>query len=529
MSFLFEDNVLDLESRELCRGTSRVAVEPQVFDLLVYLVKNRNRVITRDELIATVWGGRIVSDSTLASRINAVRKAVGDTGEEQRLIRTYARKGVRFVGEVQDESSSPDAGRAGTSTVEMPRLARGKPCLAVLPFTNLSGDPERDYFSDGITEDIITELSRNRSILMVARNSTFAFRGRGDDVRRIGRDLGADYVVEGSVRQLGSNVRVTVQLAETESGRQLWAEHYDRGLQDIFEVQDEITSTIAARLEPEVGVAEQQRVVRKPRQAFDAWDFFRLGTRSFYKSSAEDNREAQRLFRRAVELDPELAQAYGFLSYSIVLSMVYFDVDPDEARLCEAVLIGKKGVELDERDALIRFMYGRALLARGSYREALEELEAALELNPSLAAVYCGLGDSLTCASRVPDAIPYFQTAISLSPHDPLRWAFLSYRALAHLFAREFEEAALWAQKAIRIPNCHYLGFAHRVAALGHLKRRDELAAAVAELLEMRPDFSQALARQRLFYVKDPQQIATYIEGLGKAGIPAQAKPATAR
>lgn len=522
MPFVFEDHVLDFDRRELRRGVERIAVEPQVFDLLVYLIRNRERVVTRDELIATVWGGRIVSDSTLASRINAARKAVRDTGDEQRLIRTYARKGVRFVGEVRDEPGAPQPADAGTSPVAAPGPGRGKPCLAVLPFVNLSGDPEQDYLADGITEDIITELSRNRSLVVVARNSTFAFRGMGGDVRRIGRELGADYVVEGSMRRLGSSIRVTAKLAETEGGRQIWAERYDRGLQEIFEVQDEITSTIAARLEPEVGIAEQLRVARKPPQAYDAWDYFRLGTKRFYRASAEDNREAQRLFRRAIELDPELAQAYGFLSYAIVLSMVYFDAEPDEARLDEAMSIGKTGVELDERDAVIRFMYGRTLIARGAYAEALEELEAALEMNPNLAVVHCGLADSMVCSGRIADAIPHFEAAITLSPHDPLRWAFLSYRALAHLFARDFEEAARWAQKATRVPHCHYLGFAHRVSALGHLQRTGELEAAVGELLQIKPRFSRALARQRLFYVKNPEQVALYIDGLAKAGIPAQ-------
>lgn len=522
MPLLFEESVLDLERRELRRGFERVAVEPQVFDLIVHLVKNRDRVVTRDELIATVWRGRIVSDSTLASRINAARKAVGDTGEAQRLIRTYPRKGVRFIAAVTYESNADEPSPMETYGDPSPETGRGKPCLAVLPFANLSGDPEQDYFADGITEDIITELSRNRSFLLVARNSTFAFSGKHCDVRQIGQELGADYVVEGSVRRLGSNVRVTVQLAETQGGRQLWAERYDRGLQDIFEVQDEITSTIAARLEPEVDIAEQDRAARKPRQNFDAWDFFRVGTRRFYRASAEDNQAAQRLFHRAIELDPELAQAHAFLSYSIVLSMVYFDVDPDERRLAEAVAIGKRGVALDDRDALVRFMYGRALLASGSYQEALEELAAALELNPSLPAVHCGLADSLACLGRVPDAIPHFQAAITLSPHDPLRWAFLAYRALAHLFAREFEEAARWAQKATRVPHCHYLGFAHRVAALGHLQRTSELHVAVAELLQIKPEFSLAFARQRLFYVKDKDQLALYIDGLHRAGIPAR-------
>ena len=518
--FLFEGHSLDLERRELRRGSERVMLEPQVFDLIAYLVKNRDHVLTKDDLFAAVWNSRIVSESTLTSRINSARKAVGDTGGDQRLIRTYARKGIRFVGEVQEAPGSLNP-EPNTPDVPAPLSeTRGKPCIAVLPFDNLSSDPEQAYFSDGVTEDIIASLSKHRSFLVIARNSTFALKAHGGDVRRIGRDLGASYIVQGSVRRIGQRVRVTAQLVETEGGQQIWAEQYDRELQNIFEVQDEITAMISARIEPEIGIAERAQSERKTPQAFDAWDFFRLGTKHFYKSTAGDNREAQRLFRLAIDLDPTLAEAYGFLSYSIVLNMVYFDAEPDDALLDDAIAIAKKGTELDERDASIRFMYGRALLAHKSYSEALAELEIAAELNPNLAVVFCGLGDSLTYEGRISEAIPYFQRAINLSPHDPLRWAFYSYRALAHLFAREFELAEEWARKATRVPNCHYWGFAHRVAALGHLQQTDELEATLAELRQIKPDFTCKFAQRRLFYVKNPSQIALYIEGLRQAGVP---------
>lgn len=518
--FFFEDHSLDLDRRELRRGPDLVAIEPQVFDLLAYLVQNRERVLTKDDLVAAVWRGRIVSDSTLTSRINSARKAVGDSGGEQRLIRTYARKGVRFVGELRESPVAPGATSADPGVpVPMPDN-RGKPCIAVLPFVNLGSDPDQEYFADGITEDIITALSRHRSILVIARNSTFALKGKSADVRRIGLDLGAGYLVQGSVRRAGPRIRITAQLVETQGGRQIWAEQYDRALQDMFELQDEITATITARLEPEVGTAERSRADRRPPQAFNAWDFFRLGTKHFYRWTAQDNSEAQRLFRRAIELDPSLAEAYGFLSYAIVLSMVYFDAGPDDVLLDEAVEIARKGVRLDDRDAAVRFMYGRALLARQSYGEALGELEAAVNLNPNLAVVYCGLGDSLAYEGRISEAIPYFQRAISLSPFDPLRWAFYSYGALAYLFAREFELAEDWAHKATRVPNCHYWGYAHRVAALGYLRRADELDSALAELRKIKPDFTCRLARERLFYVKSQDQIALYLDGLRRAGVP---------
>jgi tetratricopeptide (TPR) repeat protein len=205
--------------------------------------------------------------------------------------------------------------------------------------------------------------------------------------------------------------------------------------------------------------------------------------------------------------------------------MVYFDADPLETRLAEAVELGRTAVALDEQDALCRFMYGRALIASGRYKDALDELQTAREINPNLAVVHCGLGDSLTYEGRIREAIPFFEAAIGLSPHDPMRWAFLSYRALAHIFAGEFAEAAKWAYKATRVPNCHYWAFSHRVVALAHEGKQHECKAAVGDLLQRHPDFSQTMAERRLFYVKDPKQIASYIDGLRKAGLPFVSSP----
>lgn len=530
MRLVFGDYRLDGDRRELTCAGAPVPVEPQVFDVLQYLVTHHDRVVSRDDLIASVWEGRIVSDSTLTSRITAARQAIGDSGERQGLIKTYSRKGFRFIGAVRREGDSeaapadPVAVAQRSGAMPEPTTAArpdwgGKPSVAVLPFKNLSGDAQEDYVSDGITEDIITALSRYRSIAVIARNSCFAFRDPGTDVRQVGLALGADYLVEGSVRRSDQRIRITAQLVETEGGRQVWADRYDRVISDLFGIQDEITTTLAARIEPEINTAERRRVARKAVPALHAWDFFRLGTKHFYASTAADNIEAQRLFRRAIDLDPGFAEAHGYLCYALVLSMVYFDAEPSAERLAEAVEIGRMGAELDEQDGLVRFMYGRALLAAGDLGDAVTELETAIALNPCLAVSHCGLGDTLAYAGRYREAIPCFERAIDLSPFDPLRWAFYSYRALAHLLSGDHEAALDWAHRATRTPNAHYSAFAHRVSALGHLGRQDELAPAVADLMRMRPDYSRALARRHLFYLRQEQQIDTYLAGLRRAGI----------
>jgi TolB-like protein/Tfp pilus assembly protein PilF len=501
-------------SGRLWSGGQEIRLTPKAAAVLSALLARAGEPVSKEALFALVWPNIVVGDDALTSCIQELRKALADDPREPRFIETRHRRGYRFVANVAPtDDQAMAAPRADVSR------ASGKPTIAVLPFDNLSGAAEQDYFADGITEDIVTALSKHRSLLLIARGSTFSFKGRGVDVRRVGMQLGADYIVEGSVAKNARAVRITARLIETEAGRCMWTEQYNRDLEQLFELQDEIVATIAARIEPEVGNAERTRVERKSPQALRAWDFFHLGMKRFYNSTPEDNLEAQRLFRRAIELDPALAQAHAWLSYAIVLGMVYFDGDPDERLLDEAIGIARKAVALDERDALTHFTCGRALLARKSYRDSLAELESALELNPNLAVVYCGLGDSLAYEGRFAEAIPYFEKAINLSPYDPQRWAFHSYRALAHILAGEFEQALEWAQRATRVPNCHYWPFAHRVAALGYLQRESELAEALAELRQRKPDFSCAFARTRLFYVKDPEHIERYLDGLRKAGI----------
>ena len=258
MTLSFGDYEIDVERRELRRAKTPVHVEPQVFDLLVYLVQNRDRVVSKDDLIASVWGGRSVSDSTLTSRINAARNAVGDSGEDKKLIRTIARKGLRFVGEVRTQPTGTEpADASGLPPDQVHERSRpalplpDRPAIAVLPFINMSGDPEQEYFSDGISEDIITALSKLRWFFVIARNSSFIYKGKAVHMKQIAEELGVGYVVEGSVRKSGDRVRITAQLNDVATGSHIWAEHYDRSLADVFAVQDEITEAIVAAIEPQ--------------------------------------------------------------------------------------------------------------------------------------------------------------------------------------------------------------------------------------------------------------------------------------
>jgi TolB-like protein len=303
---------------QLFSGQQEVRLTPKSAAVLAELIAHGGQPVTKEDLVASVWRDTAVSDDALTSCIKELRRAFGDDSRQPRFIETRHRRGYRFmphVAEVAGEpfanapSRGPTQGRASTvsagdTTPQEPTktLANigGKPTVAVLPFENVSGDPGQDYFSDGITGDIITALSKHRSIHVVARSSTFAFRGHGTDVREVGVKLGAHYVVEGSVANIGGRLRVSARLVETEGGKHVWAQRYDHNVDRVFDVQDEITTTIAGRIEPELSTAERRRVERRPPPEFGAWDLFHLGQKHVYLSTIHDNVEAQQLFRRAI-------------------------------------------------------------------------------------------------------------------------------------------------------------------------------------------------------------------------------------
>jgi TolB-like protein len=281
VQFLFQGHTLDTDRRELRRGSRQIAVEPQVFDLLVYLVQNRDRVFTKDDLLDAVWGGRFVSESNLTTRINAARKAIGDSGQEQRLIRTLSRKGFRFVGLVTSAAEKVSDVPPSTAPTPKPLLLPDKPSIAVLPFDNMSGDPEQEYFADGMVEEIITALSRFRQLFVIARNSTFTYKGQAVDVKQVGRELGVRYVLEGSVRKSDNRVRIAAQLIDATTAAHLWADRFDRAIENIFDLQDRLTASVVGAVAPQLQQAEMERAKRKPTESLDAYDIFFAGWPAF--------------------------------------------------------------------------------------------------------------------------------------------------------------------------------------------------------------------------------------------------------
>jgi TolB-like protein len=416
-----------------------------VFDVLVHLIENRDRVVGKEELLKAVWKGRIVSDNTLSSRINAARRAIGDDGEQQRLIRTFPRKGLRFVAEVKERGPSTPVRNGAV----LGGAAFDKPSIAVLPFANMSGDPDQEYFVDGITDDIITALSRWRWFLVIARNSSFAFKSRAVPTTRIGDNLGARYLVEGSVRRSKGRVRITAQLVDARAGRHIWADRYDRDIADVFAVQDEIAQRVAAAVDPAIRGSEMTNARRKPPERMDAWDHFLRGTYHFYKNRKRDSPLALEHLQRAVEIDPQFGSAHARLAcaYTNAASRGWAASFGDAVKT--AVSAARTAIDLDAFDSSAHAAACFALTFARQYEPALASGQRAIELNPNFHWAHFVLAMARTFAGAPMDAIPALDENARLSPRDPTAWAYLSLRALAYFTAREYRATVEAADLAL--------------------------------------------------------------------------------
>ena len=519
----FGDYEIDVERRELSRATVPVHVEPQVFDLLVYLVQNRDRVVSKDDLIASVWGGRIVSDSTLTSRINAARTAVGDSGESQKLIRTIPRKGLRFVGIVHTKPNAEPTDADGPPTDEAHAQSRpalplpDRPAIAVLPFANMSGDSEQEYFSDGISEDIITALSKLRWFFVIARNSSFVYKGKAVHMKQVAEELGVGYVVEGSVRKAGARVRITAQLNDVATGSHIWAERYDRDLADVFAVQDEITEAITAAIEPQIYAAENFRAQRKPPDSMDAWDLVMRALSHYWRVTRQDNVVAQALLEKAISIDPNYGQALGVLATSHTFSghMGWEDM---AASIPIAERAARTAIRSDSEDPWAHHALACVNLFTRRFDDSLAEFELALRLNPnfSLAQGYYGL--ALSYCGRWQQANEAARRAIRLSPRDPFSAVYYGIAAYAQFLGRNYDEATRLAREAIR-QRADFVG-AHRVltAAAGMTGQIDVAKIALQELRRAQPNISLAWIATEM-PIKEDADRKHYSEAFRRAGL----------
>ncbi|MCW8084039.1 winged helix-turn-helix domain-containing tetratricopeptide repeat protein [Sabulicella glaciei] len=520
---------MDLRRQELRCAGARVHVEPQVFDLLLHLMRNRDRVVSKDELLDVIWNGRIVSEAALSSRINAARKAIGDDGERQALIKTMHKRGFRFMGEVA-EIAVEDAQEAPAAATQQPVPAEmsSRPSVVVLPFTNLSAEPDTDYFSYGLTEDVIRLLARHRWLDVMSRHTAAAFRGKEVDAREIGTAFGVRYMVHGSVAKHGDRVRLGADLVSCESGRHLWSETYDFPLADVLDIQRAMAEQIAAAIEPEMARLERDAAVRRPPVSLGAWDCYQRGLFHLWGFTKPGLAEAEAMFRRAIELDPGFARAHGGLAYVLLQETVVGDREARAMRLDEALRASRNAVGLDGQDCMNLCVLGRVHAFHHEYEEAIALLEEAVALNPSFAQAHFALGCTKVWSGRAREGITHVERATQLSPRDPHLSSFHATRAFAHISLGELAEAVESARRATRVPNAKAWPHMMLVSALGLMGREEEARRALDGLLAKEPGYTLAQAEADSFFCADQSLVARCLDGLRRAGLPEEGVPAAA-
>ena len=519
--------------------TVRCAVEVQ------RAMAERNAAVPSEKRIELRMGinlGDIIGDGrdiygdgvNVAARLEALAEPGGIC--VSRVVRDQVRDKLAFAFEDMGEQQVKNITRPirvhrirlfdeeGVSTIrpwdqaaKLPLAMPDKPSVAVLPFTNMSRDPEQEFLADGIAEDVITALSRYPSLFVIARNSCFTYKGRAVDVKQVGHELGVRYVLEGSVRKAGNRIRVTAQLVEAESGKHVWAERYDRDLADIFAVQDEITDAVTVAVAPAIADAERQRAMRKAPESLDVWAAYQRGLWHLSKATPDDDAIAQDLFQQAIDLDPTFAGSYSALALvQLQSAAIYQKLDPAEAQR-SAEALARRAVVLDGADAQARSCLGWALQARGELEGALGEIERALAMSPNLAAAHGHRGATLIFLGRPKEGLAALETCIRLDPRDPFLSVRLLHIACGLYFSREYEATIEAAKRLILSYPDFPMIYRWPAAALGQLGRTAEAKEALDKAISLAPTAFDMYVRKRVPWFR-PEDHAHLVEGLRKAG-----------
>ncbi len=453
-------------------------------------------------------GGITVSDAVQGAVQGRVNATFADQGEQQVKNILHTVHAYRLV-TVQREALTSALDRSRKPSSE-------KPSIAVLPFANMSGDPEQEYFADGISEDIITGLSKLRWFFVIARNSSFVYKGKADDVKRVARELGVRYVLEGSVRKGGNRVRITAQLIDASTGSHIWADRYDGELTDIFALQDEITKKVVAAIEPKLLEAEGIRSQNRSPEDFGAWDMVINANSLFWRLTKAEGDAAIEILQSAVERYPNYAPAHSMLAFDILVSG-YVGWRLTEPQVRQAATLAARAAELDNSDPWAHLALGYVAYTMRRTDEAVEEFERALELNPNFAAAHGYLGMALALDGRSDQAITHLEQAIRMSPHDPQNAIFNVGLAVVHYLAGRYAEAVGFGRKSLQLRDGMTGGHRIYCASLAQAGQIDEARAALTRLKELQPDISIAWIETYVPYT--PGQIAKFLEGMRKAGL----------
>ncbi|MFG3591033.1 winged helix-turn-helix domain-containing protein [Bradyrhizobium sp. RDI18] len=515
MRYFFDSFSLDTERRELCRGPEVIAIAPQVFDLLGYLIGNRERVVSKNDLISAIWQGRVVSDVALTTRLNAARKAIGDSGDDQRLIKTFPRKGVRFVATVREA-----LGPTTATFINLPSPAAGKPSLVVLPFANLSPDPAQDYFVDGVTESLTTDLSRMAGIFVIGRNTAFTYKGKCVDLKQIGYELGVRYVLEGSVQRARSRIRINVQLIDAETGNHLWGERFDKQIADLFDMQDEIGARLANQLGTELVTVEARRAARAPHP--DSMDLYFQGMAYLNRGTDPASlSQARPFFEQALLLDAANAEAMVGITDVDTMRATSMLIDRTAPlRVVEASLA--KILAHTPNHARAHCLMGVVQIFTKRAAQGIAECERALALDRNLATAHAWIGLGKCNLGRAEETEAHIMEAFRLSPRDHKASSWMNTAGVAQSYLGADEAAVHWFKRSIET-NRNIAPFVHffLAAALAHLAQIEEARAYLQRGLVLAPSFSI-----EQFHASSPTdhpiclaQRARIAEGLRKAGL----------
>jgi TolB-like protein/DNA-binding winged helix-turn-helix (wHTH) protein len=485
MIYIAESCTIDTGRYEILRDGERVPVEPQVFDLLMLLVENRDRIVTRDEMIERVWKGRIVSEAAISSRIKAARRAIGDDGKAQSMIRTIHRRGVRFVGEVRTEAGDADGARQPVALpvsplLRSPSIAAApqsepaaplvpddgvagldmslpkRPSLVVLPFHLLSGEPAQQVIADGLSLDILTGLARTRWLFVIARGTAFTFRGPSHDAAEVARKLGVRYVLQGTMQIAGRRVRIHAGLTDALTGREVWADHFDRSIDDIFSIQDEISRIIAGTVETEIEQSERQRALLTPLSSLDAWSAYHQAAWHMFQFTPQAYEEAERLLNIAARLDPGAARVFAGLSF-VHWQRAFLDISKDrQGEIERADEHARHALLLDPRDPQGHWAMGRVFQLRQEFDLAIEEIEQSVTLNPNFALGHYSVAFARALATENARSESSVRLARRLSPYDLMSFAMMATQAMNATLLGRLDEGAELADKAARQANAHY-------------------------------------------------------------------------
>jgi TolB-like protein/DNA-binding winged helix-turn-helix (wHTH) protein len=502
MKFRIGSFLFDAATREIRSGGAAVPVEPQVFDLLQLLIENRTRVVGKDELVDRIWGGRAISDAALSTCVKAARRALGDDGQRQAVIRTVHRRGFRFVAIVAPAegaavgmpgppAADPAPVEPGAEAYDLDLTLPQRPSIAVMPFRAAGGSERELVMADGLSRDINVRLARTRWLFVTARASAARFAAPEVDPVQIGRLLGVRYLLDGALVADDDRLRLTVTLADVVRGCEIWAERFDRRLEDVFAVQEEIGDTVVAAVESEIELKERQRAMLRPLASLDAWSAYHRASNHLFRFRAEDYDQAEVYLKLAARLDPSSPRVFAGLSF-LHWQRAFLELTGDRpGEIARSFDFAHQSVALDPLDPLGHWVLGRAHLLQGEFEQAVGELGAAVELNPNFAIGQYSMAFGLMFDGRSATGFEHLDRARRLSPYDPMTFAFLAQRGAACGLTGDAEKAAEFSRRAVRQPNAHHHVLAIAAWCHGVADRRAEARQLVTELRALRPGYTR--------------------------------------